>query len=52
MIANTRNDTIIYSSPTNYVWGGVDRLVWCGSQTPSGAPTAEHVGRYVQTIRQ
>ena len=38
VIANTRSDTIIYGSPTNYVWGGVDRLVWCGSQTPSGAP--------------
>ena len=52
VIANTRNDTIIYNSPANFVWGGVDRLLWCGSQTPSGAPTAEHVGRYVQTIRQ
>ena len=51
MIANTRSDTIIYGSPTNNVWGGVDRLVWCGSQSPSGAPPAEHVGRYVQTIR-
>ena len=52
VIANTRNDTIIYNSPGNFVWGGVDRLLWCGSQTPSGAPAAEHVGRYVQTIRQ
>ena len=52
VIANTRNDTIIYNSPTNFVWGGIDRLLWCGSQTPSGAAAAEHVGRYVQTIRQ
>ena len=52
VIANSRTDTIIYGSPTNYVWGGTDRLVWCGTQTPSGAPAAEHVGRYVQTIRQ
>jgi hypothetical protein len=52
VIANTRADTIIYNSPANFVWGGVDRLLWCGTQTPSGAPPAEHVGRYVQTIRQ
>ena len=50
--ANMRNDTIIYNSPANFVWGGVDRLLWCGTRTPSGAATAEHVGRYVQTIRQ
>lgn len=52
VIANQRNDTIIYSSPNNFVWGGVDRLLWCGSQTPTAASPAEHVGRYVQTIRQ
>ena len=52
VIANTRNDTIIYNSPSNFVWGGIDRLLWCGSQTPSGTGAAEHVGRYVQTIRQ
>jgi hypothetical protein len=52
VIANTRNDTIIYSSPANFVWGGIDRLLWCGSQTPGGTAAAEHVGRYVQTIRQ
>ena len=52
VIANARNDTIIYNSPGNFVWGGIDRLLWCGTQTPSGAPAAEHVGRYVQTIRQ
>ncbi|HEY7580260.1 MAG TPA: hypothetical protein VH855_21945 [Acetobacteraceae bacterium] len=52
VIANNRNDTIIYSSPANFVWGGLDRLLWCGTQTPTGFATAEHVGRYVQTIRQ
>jgi hypothetical protein len=44
VIANTRNDTIIYNSPSNFVWGGIDRLLWCGSQTPSGSGAAEHVG--------
>jgi hypothetical protein len=52
VIANNRTDTIIYNSPANYVWGGVDRLLWCGTQTPNGFGAAEHVGRYVQTIRQ
>ncbi len=52
VIANTRNDTIIYNSPNNFVWGGVDRLLWCGSQTPIASSTAEHVSRYIQTIRQ
>jgi hypothetical protein len=52
VIANTRTDTIIYGNTNNYVWGGVDHLAWCGSQTPIGSSTAEHVGRYVQTIRQ
>ncbi len=28
------------------------RLLWCGSQTPTGTAAAEHVGRYVQTIRE
>ncbi len=37
VIANTRNDTIIYNSPGNFVWGGIDRLLWCGTQTPSGS---------------
>ena len=32
VIANTRNDTIIYNSPSNFVWGGIDRLLWCGTQ--------------------
>jgi hypothetical protein len=52
VLCNVRADTIIYSSPGNYVWGGLDRLVWAGQQTPSGAPAAQHVGRYVQTVRQ
>ncbi len=52
VIANTRHDTIIYNSPGNFVWGGIDRLLWCGSQTPTGTAAAEHVGRYVQTIRE
>jgi hypothetical protein len=49
--ANTRNDTIIYNSPNNYVWGGLDWLLWCGTQSQSGSPT-QHVGRYIQTLRQ
>lgn len=50
--SNTRADTIIYDSPNNYIWGGLDRLVWAGTQTPSATTPAQHVGRYVQTIRQ
>jgi hypothetical protein len=50
--ANSRTDTIIYNSPNNFIWGGLDRLLWCGVQTGGGAATANHVGRYVQTIRQ
>ncbi len=52
VIANVRADTIIYSSPGNYVWGGLDRLVWVGTQTPTAATPAQHVARYVQTLRQ
>lgn len=52
VISNVRADTIIYSSPGNYVWGGLDRLVWAGTQTPSGTNAAQHVGRYIQTLRQ
>jgi hypothetical protein len=48
---NTRNDTIIYNSPNNFVWGGLDRLLWCGTQSQAGK-LAQHVGRYIQTIRQ
>jgi hypothetical protein len=50
--ANNRTDTIIYASPGNYIWGGLDRLIWAGSQTPTASTPAQHVGRYVQTIRQ
>jgi hypothetical protein len=52
VISNVRADTIIYASPGNYVWGGLDRLIWAGTQTPSATAPAQHVGRYVQTIRQ
>jgi hypothetical protein len=52
VIANVRADTIIYGSPGNYVWGGLDRLVWTGTQTPTAATPAQHVGRYIQTLRQ
>ncbi len=51
VISNHRTDTIIYNSPANFVWAGLDRLIWAGTQTPSGTSTAQHVGRYVQTIR-
>lgn len=47
----SRIDTIIYNSPNNYIWGGLDRLIWSGTQTPTAATPAQHVGRYVQTIR-
>jgi len=50
--ANARTDTIIYNSPNNYIWGGLDRLLWCGVQTGSATTPAQHVGRYIQTIRQ
>ncbi|MDR3532809.1 MAG: glycosyl hydrolase family 28-related protein [Rhodopila sp.] len=52
VISNVRADTIIYSSPGNYVWGGLDRLIWAGTQTPTAATAAQHVGRYIQTLRQ
>ena len=37
VISNARVDTIIYSSPGDYIWGGLDRLIWAGTQTPSAA---------------
>ncbi len=52
VVANARTDTIIYNSPNDYVWGGLDRLIWTGVQTPTAATPAQHVGRYIQTIRQ
>jgi hypothetical protein len=50
--ANSRVDTIIYNSPNNYIWGGLDRLLWSGVQTGSSQTPAQHVGRYVQVLRQ
>lgn len=52
MISNVRADTIIYSSPASYVWAAIDRMLWCGTQTPNAATPAQHVGRYIQTIWQ
>jgi hypothetical protein len=52
VVANTRADTIIYNSPNNYIWGGLDRLVWAGIQTPTAAAPAQHVARYIQALRQ
>ena len=52
VISNVRADTIIYNNPGDYVWNGLDRLIWAGTQTPNAATPAQHVGRYVQTIRQ
>ena len=49
--SNSRSDTIIYNGPNNYIWGGLDRLLWCGTQTSATEP-AQHVGRYIQTMRQ
>lgn len=48
---NQRSDTIIYNSPNNYIWGGLDRLQWNGTQTPDATKPAQHVARYVQAIR-
>ena len=50
--ANARSDTIIYNSPNNYIWAGIDSLVWCGVQTGSASAPAQHVARYVQTMRE
>jgi hypothetical protein len=52
VISNNRSDTIIYNSPNNYVWGGLDRLIWAGTQTPNATTAAQHVARYLQTVRQ
>ena len=52
MSANSRTDTIIYNSPNNNIWGGIDRLLWCGVQTGSSSVPAQHIARYMQTIRQ
>jgi hypothetical protein len=50
--ANARTDTIICNSPNNNIWGGIDRLLWCGIQTGSSSVPAQHIARYMQTIRQ
>jgi hypothetical protein len=50
--SNARTDTIIYNAPNDYIWGGLDRLVWAGIQTPTASTPAQHVGRYVQALRQ
>ncbi len=52
VITNARTDTIIYASPGDFVWNGLDRLVWAGRGTPSASQPAQHVARYVQTVRQ
>jgi len=52
VLSNSRADTIIYNSPNDYVWGGIDRLIWAGIQTPSATTAAQHVARYIQTIRE
>lgn len=48
---NSRLDTIIYNSPNNYIWGGLDRMSWSGTQTPNASTPAQHVARYIQNIR-
>ena len=48
---NQRADTIIYNSPNNYIWGGLDRLQWSGVQTSDSNNPAQHVARYIQAIR-
>lgn len=52
VMTNARTDTIIYGTPGNFVWNGLDRLVWAGRGTPSATQPAQHVARYVQTVRQ
>jgi hypothetical protein len=52
VICNQRGDTIVYNSPGNFVWNGLDRLVWAGTQTPTATAPAQHVARYVQAVRQ
>jgi len=52
VIANSRTDTIVNQSPLNHIWGGFDRLVWNGTESPSAGSPSRHIGRYVQTIRQ
>ena len=51
VITNQRVDTVILGSPSNYIWGGLDRLLWAGTRSPAGTGVAQHVARYVQTVR-
>jgi len=51
VITNQRLDTLIVGSTANFVWGGLDRLLWAGNQTPAGLSAAQHVARYMQTLR-
>lgn len=51
VMTNARTDTIIYASPGNFVWNGLDRLIWAGRGTPSATQPTQHVARYAQTIR-
>lgn len=51
VIANSRTDSIIYNSPSNYVWNGLDRLLWAGVSSGTTNAPAQHVARYIQTIR-
>ncbi len=48
---NVRADTIVYNAPNNYIWGGLDRLIWAGTQTPDASAPAQHVSRYIQAVR-
>ena len=52
VIANVRADTVIYSGTANFIWGGIDRLIWAGTQTTNASSPVQHVGRYIQTLRQ
>jgi hypothetical protein len=52
VLTNSRTDTLVFNSPANFVWGGLDRLVWVGKSMPNATAPAQHVGRYVQTVRQ
>jgi hypothetical protein len=52
VLSTARTDTLIYSSPASFIWGGLDRLVWAGKSTPSATAPAQHVARYIQSVRQ
>jgi hypothetical protein len=50
--SNARVDTMIFNSPNNYIYGGFDSLLWCGTQTGVSSAPAQHIARFEQTIRQ